>query len=185
MTLIMFILHPFIRSISSHKISAVFRIATKRNRQCRCRCKSKNVWGRGNKINQEPAASCLFYPLDIVMRRKFLMRKNVKKHKYRNHSCKQFDIQSYGTHEEVDVCQSLARHCGRKGFRKSNSFHDTVLDCHDESLLLLGACTNTDCSEELPDVNIFAGIDCTGEDSWKGGFKNIEESIVSGDPVAR
>lgn len=64
-----------------------------------------------------------------------------------------------------------------------DGLHNTVLDSHDESLLLFGTGTNTDCSKELPDVNILSGIDSTREDVGESRFEGIEESIVNANPV--
>ena len=77
----------------------------------------------------------------------------------------------------------MARHCWGKSFRKSNCLHDTVLDGHDQALLLLRAGTNTNSSEELPDVDILASIDRAGEDVREGRLEDVEEAIVGVDPV--
>ncbi len=77
----------------------------------------------------------------------------------------------------------MARHRWGKSLRKSNCLHDTILDRHDQTLLLLRASTNTDSSEELPDVDILASIDRAREDVREGGLERVEEAIVGVDPV--
>ena len=96
---------------------------------------------------------------------------------------KQVDIQSDRAHEKVDVAQTLACHGWGEGLGESDSLHDTILDCHDQSLLLLGTSTNSDRSKELPNVYIFASVDSAREDRREGGLERIEEVVVSTDPM--
>lgn len=98
-------------------------------------------------------------------------------------SSKQFNVQSDRTHEEVDVSKPLTGHIRGKGLRKSHSLHDAVLDSHNESLLLIRACTNTDRGKELPDVDIFTSVDRSGKYGREGRLKGIEEFVVDSDPV--
>jgi hypothetical protein len=77
----------------------------------------------------------------------------------------------------------LARHVGRKCLRKTHGLHDAILDSHNKSLLLIRACTNTDSGQELPDVDIFAGVDRTGEYGRKTRLKGVEEFVIDNDPA--
>ena len=76
----------------------------------------------------------------------------------------------------------MARHRRGKSLRNSNCLHDTVLDRHDQALLLLRAGTDTNSGEELPDVDILASIDRAREDVREGRLEGIEEAIVGVDP---
>jgi len=76
----------------------------------------------------------------------------------------------------------LTGHGWRKRLGKSYGLHDTVLDSHDKTLLLLRACTNADRSKKLPDIDIFTSVDCTRENGSEGRFKNIKEVVICSDP---
>ena len=90
----------------------------------------------------------------------------------------QFHIKAYAMHEEVDICKALARHRRWQCLSKSDCFHDTILDSHDKSLLLVGTRSDADGGEELPYIHIFTGIDSTGEYMWKCGLQCIKELII-------
>jgi hypothetical protein len=97
-------------------------------------------------------------------------------------SREQFHVQTYATHEEIDVCKTLARHRWWQCLSKGDCFHDAVFHSHDESLLLVGARSNADRSKKLPHIHIFTSVDSTWENVRKGGLKCIKEFIVCGDP---
>lgn len=78
-------------------------------------------------------------------------------------SSKQLNIETDGAHEKIDVGQTLAGHCWWQCLCKAHSLHDTVLDGHDEALLLIWTGSNADRSKELPDIHVLAGVDSTWE----------------------
>lgn len=96
---------------------------------------------------------------------------------------KQLDIKTNRSHEEIDICQALAGHSWRKSLSKGNGLHDTILDGHDKALLLFWAGSNSNGGEELPDVDIFTGVNGAREDVWKSALKDIEKVVVSVNPM--
>ena len=96
---------------------------------------------------------------------------------------KQLNIQTYRSHEEIDIRQPLARHRWWERLRQVDSLHDTVLDSHDKTLLLIWASTHADSGQELPHVDVLAAVDGAGEDVWKGMLDGVEELVVCLKPL--
>lgn len=93
------------------------------------------------------------------------------------------NIQSDRPHEEVDVRQTLATQSRRQSLSESDGVHDTILDGHDESLLLLRTSTDANRSKELPNVDIFAGVNSAGEDRRESRLESVEEIVIGTDPA--
>ena len=98
---------------------------------------------------------------------------------------KELDIQTNGSHEQVDIAKALPAHILGQRLADSNSLHDALLHANDEPLLLIGASANTHGGEELPNVNI---IRCSNtgvgrENVGQQWLDSVEEAGVQIGPL--
>lgn len=100
-------------------------------------------------------------------------------------SAKQLDIKADGLHEQVHVRQALRGHIRRKGLRMADGAHDAVLDAKDKALLLIRGRADANGGKELPDVDVVARVDASGEDVGKARLDDVEEAVKRRLPASR
>lgn len=88
---------------------------------------------------------------------------------------KKLNIQSNGAHKQVHAAEALSGHGRRERLGQRNSVEDTVLDSQDEARLLVVVGADTHGGQELPDIDVLAGVDAAGEHIWQRGFDAVEQ----------